>query len=141
MKKKIVAAGGLVQNENEELLMIYRRGKWDLPKGKLDEGETTEACAVREVQEETGLKKIKMGKLIGITYHEYFDIYSLGNVIKETYWYEMKIKGRTRLIPQTEEDISEIKWISKNELSHYLKNSFKNIEEIITKAGLLKNSV
>jgi 8-oxo-dGTP pyrophosphatase MutT (NUDIX family) len=63
-KKTIVAAGGLVFNENKELLMIYRRSKWDLPKGKLDEGETIEECAIREVEEETGVQQIILGKLI-----------------------------------------------------------------------------
>src|SRR5687768_2564827 len=49
----VLAAGGLVQNEKEELLMIYRKGKWDLPKGKLDKNEKLEDCALREVMEET----------------------------------------------------------------------------------------
>ena len=60
MKTKIIAAGGLVTNKHNELLMIFRRAKWDLPKGKLDEGESIEACAVREVEEETGIKNISL---------------------------------------------------------------------------------
>src|SRR5215469_11706824 len=78
--KKIIAAGGLVFNDKNELLMIFRRGKWDLPKGKLDEGESIEACAVREVQEETGLN-VELQSFIGLTYHEYFDKYSEKDVI------------------------------------------------------------
>ena len=71
--KTIIAAGGLVFNEKNELLMIYRRGKWDLPKGKLDEGERIEDCAVREVMEETGINRINISNKIGETYHAYFE--------------------------------------------------------------------
>ncbi len=60
--KPVTAAGGLVENEKGEVLLIFRRGKWDLPKGKLDPGETIEQCAVREVEEETGLKNIELKK-------------------------------------------------------------------------------
>ena len=82
-KTIIVAAGGLVWNEKNELLMIFRQGKWDLPKGKLDDGETIEECAVREVVEETGLKEVKLGGFIGITQHEYYDKYIHQEAIKE----------------------------------------------------------
>ena len=85
MPKKIIAAGGLVINENDELLMIFRRGKWDLPKGKLDKGESIADCALREVMEETGLQQVKIEKPLGITYHEYFDKRLRNDVIKETY--------------------------------------------------------
>ena len=78
MEKKIIkAGGGLVLNEKGELLMIYRRGKWDLPKGKLDEGETIEECAVREVMEETGVVNVERGELITIGHHEYFDRFKI----------------------------------------------------------------
>ncbi|MBV9986191.1 MAG: NUDIX domain-containing protein, partial [Chitinophagaceae bacterium] len=105
-KPKIVAAGGLVQNENGELLMIYRRGKWDLPKGKLDKGESIEACALREVTEETGVRNLQLGALIDIGYHEYFDKYLQQEVIKETHWFRMSATGTQHLVPQTEEDIT-----------------------------------
>lgn len=131
--KTILAAGGLVYNEKDELLMIFRRGKWDLPKGKLDDGETIEDCAVREVMEETGLKTIIRGNLIGITYHQYFDQWLKEEVIKETHWYRMEAPGNQQLIPQTEEDIEIIKWVSEKELDEYLQNSYDNIVEVVRK--------
>ena len=132
-KKTIIAAGGLVTNEQGQLLMIFRRGHWDLPKGKLDEGESIEACAVREVQEETGVGNLQLGKLIGKTYHEYFDKWVNEDVIKETWWYEMKAFGKQQLTPQTEEDIEQIVWASNEEIPTYLNNSFPNIIDIIAK--------
>jgi 8-oxo-dGTP pyrophosphatase MutT (NUDIX family) len=130
-KKRIIAAGGLVFNEQNELLMIYRRGFWDLPKGKLDPGETIEACAIREVQEETGLTKIALGKFISITLHEYFDPYLKEDVIKESHWYHMNVKGNPTLTPQTEEDITSIKWVGADLLPAYLTNSYATIIELI----------
>lgn len=132
-KKKIIAAGGLVENEHGDLLMIYRRDKWDLPKGKLDKGETIENCAIREVEEETGLHQIERGKLIGITYHEYFDKYLNKDVEKETHWYAMKAPGIQKLIPQTEEDITAICWVNKKDIKEKLNNSFPSIIDVITK--------
>lgn len=131
-KLKIIAAGGLVTNAKEELLMIFRRGKWDLPKGKLDEGESIEACAVREVEEETGLKKVKLKAFIGITYHEYFDDrFTQRDVIKESHWYAMTVKDNPELIPQTEEDIEMAEWCNEDKIKEYLQNSFPNIVEIV----------
>ena len=92
--KVIVAGGGLLLNEHHELLMIFRRGCWDLPKGKLDDGETIEACALREVEEETGVGNLLSGGLLGITRHQYFDPYIKEEVIKETHWYAMNVNGR-----------------------------------------------
>lgn len=134
-KHLIVAAGGLVRNESGYLLMIHRRGFWDLPKGKLDEGETIEQCAVREVEEETGLRNIKRGKLIGITYHDYFDKWTNQDVTKETHWFEMQVGGEQPLVPQTEEDINQIEWVSKTVAAEYLKNSYPNIVNILEKSG------
>ena len=131
--KKIIAAGGLVLNESAEILMIFRRGFWDLPKGKLDEGETIESCAIREVQEETGLKQVQLKKFIGITNHQYFDEYLQQQVNKETHWFLMQANNNQKLFPQTEEDIEQIKWVSKKELLQYLEKSYKNITNIIEK--------
>lgn len=131
--KTIIAAGGLVFNSNNELLMIFRRGKWDLPKGKLDAGETIEQCAVREVQEETGISNVELGGLIGITYHEYFDKYVHADVVKESHWYLMKATGNETPVPQTEEDIEKITWANEQEVNECLQNSYANIVEIIAK--------
>lgn len=130
-KPIILAAGGLVWNENEELLMIYRMGKWDLPKGKLDDGETIQDCAVREVMEETGIGNISIGPLIGITQHEYFDKYLNQEVVKESHWYFMSANGNQKLVPQIDEYIEDIKWAGKNEIRMFLQNSYANIENII----------
>ncbi|MFP5041860.1 NUDIX hydrolase [Parasediminibacterium sp. JCM 36343] len=130
-KPIIIAAGGLVWNEQNELLMIYRMDKWDLPKGKLDEGETIEECALREVHEETGLQQVVLGEFIGITQHEYYDKYLHTDAIKESHWYSMKTVGDQSFIPQTEEDITDIKWVKPSAIHKFLQNSYQNIEIII----------
>ena len=132
-KKTIVAAGGLVSNDKGELLLIYRRGYWDLPKGKLDEGESIEACAVREVEEETGLTNVLLDKLIGITYHEYFDEWKQRDVVKETHWFAMHVNGDQTLVPQQEEDIKDIKWVAQNDLGTYMQQTYINIVDIINR--------
>lgn len=136
MKQEITAAGGLVFNDANELLMMYRRGKWDLPKGKLDDGETIEACAVREVQEETGLRNLVLGKKIGVTYHEYE--FKGAHILKASHWYHMQAPGAQPLVPQTEEDIEKIQWTTVEELPELLKNSYSNIVEIINTSGFLR---
>ena len=125
----IQAAGGLVSNENGEILMIFRRGKWDLPKGKRDKGELISHCAIREVMEETGLADIHLGELITITYHAYNE--SGRHILKESHWYKMSAKSTEKLIPQLEEDINDIRWIGKNELQDYTSNTFMSILEVL----------
>lgn len=131
--KKIFAAGGLVKNEQGELLMIFRRGKWDLPKGKLDEGESIAECAIREVKEETGLQTLQLEELAGITHHQYFDTWIGEEVIKETHWFHMLAPGTQTLIPQTEEDIQHIQWTNPLQRQEYLKESYPNIVQIVGK--------
>ncbi len=131
MSVKIIAGGGIVENEEGKILFQYRRGKWDLPKGKLDEGETIEECATREVEEETGLQNIQLGDLVGITHHFYKE--NGKDIEKETHWFEMKVSGDQKLTPQLEEDILELRWVSKDELQDYLTYTFDNIVDIIGK--------
>ncbi len=130
-KKTIIAAGGIVQNDFDEILLIFRRGVWDMPKGKLDEGETIEQCAVREVEEETGLRNIELGKFVQTTYHEYADKWIKKEVIKETHWYAMRMHGNQTLVPQTEEDIEEILWVKREDIINYMNNMHKNIIEVL----------
>jgi ADP-ribose pyrophosphatase YjhB (NUDIX family) len=125
----IVAAGGVVENEKGEILMIFRRGKWDLPKGKIDEGETLEECAVREVEEETGLKNIALGDKIITTYHKYDQFGK--HILKESHWYNMKCNSEQKLVPQTEEDITDIKWITKTDLEKYASETYQTILEVL----------
>jgi len=133
----ITAAGGLVFNQQNELLMIFRRGFWDLPKGKLDDGETIEQCALREVQEETGLKNIRLGDAIGITHHDYFDNWTNQDVTKETHWYKMFVADHQKLIPQTDEDIEKAEWVTAEVAAAHLELSYKNIVEIVRIAGFV----
>ena len=125
----VKAGGGIVRNERAEILLILRNGKWDLPKGKLDAGETIEDCALREVKEETGLKKVTLDKLIDITYHTYVEKGT--RILKESHWFEMEADSFQSLIPQSEEGISDIKWVAKENLSEYLKNTYATIENLL----------
>ncbi len=104
----VEAAGGVVFNVKGEVLLIFRRGSWDLPKGKIDPGESREAAAVREVQEETGLTKLERGALLHSTYHTYRDKNNK-RVLKPTYWYKMWTE-ETELHPQAEENIEQAVW-------------------------------
>jgi 8-oxo-dGTP pyrophosphatase MutT (NUDIX family) len=125
----VTAAGGLVLNSNEDILMIFRKGKWDLPKGKLDEGETIEQCAVREVEEETGLRGITLGEKIITTYHTYTEFGK--HILKESHWYKMKCNNDQKLVPQTEEHITDIKWIRRSELKKYSSKTYQTIIEVL----------
>ena len=133
--KVIKAAGGIVKrSDNEDLvLMIFRLGKWDLPKGKMEKGESTETSAVREVEEECGIGGLKIIRRLPVTRHMYF--HKDRWVMKETVWYEMVTDDRRELIPQTEEGITEVRWVSLEELPQLLKNSYSSI------ASLLKETV
>ena len=128
----IVAAGGLVKNENEEILMIFRRGKWDLPKGKLNEGEQLEECALREVEEETGLQNINLGFPLTITCHTYHE--GTKYMLKESHWFTMNVTGEQKLIPQTEEDILDIKWVEQKDTTVYLPKAYPLISDIMEAA-------
>ncbi len=131
----IKAGGGLVRNEHNEMLLIHRRGKWDLPKGKLDKGETIEACAIREVEEETGLQNVQLLSPLLVTYHTYHE--GTKFILKESYWYTMQVSGKQQLIPQTEEDINAIKWVDEAAIEPYLNDSFPSVVDVL-KASLSK---
>lgn len=132
----IEAAGGMVINSNDQLLMMLRRGQWDMPKGKLDDGESIEECALREVEEETGLATLLLEQKLQITYHTY----KIGNqdVIKPSHWYLMKFSGTETPVPQTEEDITEIRWVNKAEATELLALMFPSIREMVEKFYLGK---
>lgn len=130
----IMAAGGLVQNEKGDVLMIYRRGKWDLPKGKREKGEDLEICAIREVQEETGLSEVEIQQFLVTTYHTYTEFGK--RILKESYWYLMNASPDQKLVPQTEEDILSIEWVHLSLVGEKLKNTFPSIKDVVQAAGL-----
>jgi len=105
--KYICAAGGLIEKEGS-YLFIYRLKKWDLPKGKLDAGESPEEAAIRECEEECGITQLSITKELDPTYHIYE--YKNGFAIKKTFWYAMSTKHTKELIPQTEEHIEKVVW-------------------------------
>lgn len=131
MLTPIIAAGGIVMNPNQEILWIFRRGFWDLPKGKLDPNETIEACAIREVMEETGISHLILGKLILTTTHQYHDKFLNKEVEKTTYWYAMTTDLIQEGKPQTEEDIEAIAWVKKEDIAPYLANTYDTIKAVM----------
>lgn len=141
MDKIIQAGGGLVVNEKNQLLFIFRRKKWDLPKGKVDPGESIEICAAREVKEETGIQHLTMGSLLLITTHTYQE--NGVHVQKETHWFNMKVDTRENppLIPQLEEDIEKIIWVSIEELEHYLSDTYTTIRQVLTAWNRSRNHI
>lgn len=126
------AAGGVVKNKQNEILFIHRLDKWDLPKGKVEEGETTEITAVREVEEECGISNLKLQNFITQTFHIYFqdDL-----KLKATYWYDMLYEGNEELIPQEEEGIGIVEWKNKDELPKMMENTYENIKIVLEKVG------
>lgn len=133
--KFIEAAGGLVKADNDTILVIHRRGKWDLPKGKLEKFELPEIGAIREVEEECGIGNLEILKFLEITYHTY--ILNGKNILKRTYWYEMLHKGKQEPKPQMEEDITEAKWIKTDNLDKIINNTFPSIIEVLKKGKII----
>lgn len=129
----IEAAGGVVVNPDGGVLMIYRRGKWDLPKGKRDDGESIEDCAVREIIEETGLPELKIVDKICETFH----VYAQGGVelLKTTHWYNMKSKKSFELHPQKEENILEARWVAEKKIGMYMHQSYEAVKEVLRASG------
>jgi 8-oxo-dGTP pyrophosphatase MutT (NUDIX family) len=130
--KVLPAAGGLVTNELGETLLIYRLDMWDLPKGKLEKGESIKEAAVREVEEETGLHHIELGDFICETYHTYKNKKNK-RCLKQTYWYKMETK-KQKLSPQTEENIEKAVWIKLNTFFKEDRSIYPNVLSVI-KAG------
>ena len=125
----VVAAGGKVLNASQRILFIFRNGKWDLPKGKSESNETIDKTALREVEEETGVKGLSITKPLEITYH----IFKRNNQhqIKKTYWFEMFSDYDGDLKPQLDEGITKVKWIRPKKLKKVKKNIYANIESLI----------
>ena len=126
----VEAGGGLVFNDNKELLVIFRRGAWDLPKGKIEKKEHRRLGAMREVMEETGISNAKITKKVGKTYH-LFNHKGNKRSLKLTHWYEMTTNHLGALVPQLEEDIVKAEWVNPKKFLKNYDPTFKNITDII----------
>lgn len=127
----IEAAGGIVNRPNGDILFIKRLGKWDLPKGKMEKGESREESAIREIEEETNLRNVELLDFINTTYHIYIERNG-DKVLKFTHWFEMNFEGEDTSKPQIEEGITEVAWKNTAQIeSEVFPSTFKNIKLII----------
>ncbi|MFM7016621.1 MAG: NUDIX hydrolase [Bacteroidota bacterium] len=131
------AAGGLVTNQQQELLMIFRNGFWDLPKGKVEVGEEKDTAAIREVYEECGVGMLELGDGPFMTYHIY--PYHEQQVLKFTYWYKMGCSDDTTPVPQQEEGITEACWLNKEEVEIKLGKAYHSIAQLIREKYLAED--
>ena len=124
------AAGGIVKNKEHKIMMMFRLKKWDLPKGKLDKGESSKVAAIREVEEECNVKA-KLGKKICTTFHTY--TYKNIDILKQTKWYAMDLLDDSNMKPQAEENIEKLVWMDKKQSNSALLNSYSSIRYVLKK--------
>jgi len=135
----IKAAGGLVANASGNFLFIFRNKKWDLPKGKVEKDEKMKQAALREVEEECGVKIFSNDEKLCKTYH----VYEMAGkvVLKKTNWYSMTVKGVPKLVPQKEEGITKAVWLSRTELDQIVANTYPSIMDVLEAGALLGQRV
>ena len=131
---EINAAGGAVENPDGELLFIFRNGVWDLPKGKQENGEDIALTALREVEEECGIKDLKLGELLCITYHTYHRDGKF--YLKHTYWYKMENPTQEDPKPQLEEEITSAVWVKRDKIVECMENTYPSIKAVIEQLQL-----
>jgi 8-oxo-dGTP pyrophosphatase MutT (NUDIX family) len=123
----VKAAGGLVVKDGL-ILMIYRLGKWDLPKGKLKKDEDPALGSLREVEEECNIK-IELGDKLPSTWHSY--AYNGNKILKKTNWYIMRCTDDSLMKPQAEEYIEEVRWMNPQEALAVLDDSYASIALVV----------
>ena len=126
----VEAAGGIVQNTDKDILFIFRLGKWDLPKGKMEKGEEAGSCAKREVTEETGIAGLTLKKKIGDTWHSYDQFGK--HFLKRTQWFYFTCTAKQQPHPQEAENITDAKWIKTKDIKEPVKNTYPGIKEILS---------
>lgn len=128
------AAGGVIENEKGEILFIYRNKKWDLPKGKAEPGEKAKETALREIEEECGVKGHKIEKKLISTYHVY---QRKGNIyLKKTSWFKMSANKEQNLVPQLEEGITKVEWLKKSDMAKVKRNTYSSIKRLLKSIDL-----
>jgi 8-oxo-dGTP pyrophosphatase MutT (NUDIX family) len=125
----VEAAGGIVYNSKNKVLLIKRNGLWDLPKGKVEQGETYTEAALREVTEECGITNQTIDKELEATYHTF--VMNNVNYLKKTHWFTMKYSGNETPKPQLEEGLTKVEWIEKSKTKYYFKNMFASIIDVL----------
>lgn len=135
-KFSVILAGGGVVSKDDRILLIYRRKKWDLPKGKLKKNESKKDGAIREVEEECGIK-VSLGRKICTTWHTY--LRNNKYVLKRTYWYQMSCLDDSEMTPQEEEEIEEVRWMDFDHTRQAMYNSYRTVRHVIKKFYKLKS--
>jgi 8-oxo-dGTP pyrophosphatase MutT (NUDIX family) len=133
--KLVEAAGGIVKNSSGQYLFIKRLGKWDLPKGKIEKGESVKETATREIEEECGIENLKLGDELSATYHFYIekDIF----VLKKSYWFNVTYAGEDMsLVPQLNENITEAKWVNTADFAELKENTYPSILSVLKEINL-----
>jgi 8-oxo-dGTP pyrophosphatase MutT (NUDIX family) len=134
---EIPAAGGLVQNSDGKFLFIRRFGVWDLPKGKIEEFETPEQAAIREVEEECGIFGLNIIRQLDSTYHIYrspYHDFPENLVLKETKWFLMHYSGNETPVPEVEENIEAIRWFGFDELDEVHSETYSSLADFLAKS-------
>lgn len=127
--KYLEAAGGVVMNSKKERLFIYRFGRWDLPKGKIEKGETPAEAAIREVEEETGISGPSISHELPSTFHMY--LHKDKWILKRNYWFAMQYIGDEPLIPQLEESIIRAEWIEKKGMDAIFSGTYSSLHDLL----------
>lgn len=131
----VVAGGGFVTNPEGKVLFIYRNDKWDLPKGKVDKGESIERAAIREVEEETGVRDLQIEKFLRTTYH----VFKRNGEyrLKQVHWFAMYTTYDGELVGQKEEGIMKVKWKGSKKIKKALENSYFNIKVLFENSSIV----
>ncbi len=140
MFRQIEAAGGLVADPTDHWLFIYRRDRWDLPKGMVDPGETPEQAALREVKEECGIGGLRIIHQLDPTYH----VYPLNGdnawAFKKTHWFFLRTRICCQAEPQASEGITRAEWKDPGMLDDVYSNTYGNIKEMLFTCRDLRNA-
>lgn len=131
---EVLAAGCVVENNHGKRLWMERNGRWDLPKGKVESGESIESAAIREVEEETGIGNLSLVRSLGPTYHTY-EMHGVAH-LKTTFWFEARHDGNdTAGAPQVEEGITQVAWLPRETPEDVLKNTFPSLRGLLAMLG------